>query len=101
MSEFLKAARKEPVRWTPIWLMRQAGRALPEYRRIRERYRLVEIVAQPELCAEVTLEPVRRFGMDAAVMFADIMLITAGMGISFELVEEVGPVISNPVRGAA
>ena len=86
---------------TPIWLMRQAGRTLPEYRRIREKYRLVDIVAQPELCAEVTLQPVRRFGVDAAVMFADIMLVTRGMGVDFELVEDVGPVISNPVRTAA
>ena len=101
MSTFLDAARRRPVETTPIWLMRQAGRTLPEYRRIREKYRLVDIVAQPELCAEVTLQPVRRFGVDAAVMFADIMLVTRGMGVDFELVEDVGPVISNPVRTAA
>jgi uroporphyrinogen decarboxylase len=83
---------------TPIWLMRQAGRSLPEYRALRERWTLEDIVAQPELCAEVTLQPVRRLGVDAAVMFADIMLPLRGMGVDFELVDSVGPVIANPVR---
>jgi uroporphyrinogen decarboxylase len=81
--------------------MRQAGRSLPEYRALRERWSLEEIVAQPELCADVTLQPVRRLGVDAAVMFADIMLPLRGMGIDFELVESVGPVIANPIRSAA
>ncbi|HEX6547363.1 MAG TPA: uroporphyrinogen decarboxylase [Candidatus Dormibacteraeota bacterium] len=99
-SAFLRAARREPLERTPIWLMRQAGRSLPEYRKLRERWKLVEIVAQPELCAEVTLQPVRRLGVDAAVMFADIMLPVAGMGVEFELVEDVGPVIASPVRSA-
>jgi uroporphyrinogen decarboxylase len=80
--------------------MRQAGRSLPEYRALRERWSLEEIVAQPELCAEVTLQPVRRLGVDAAVMFADIMLPLRGMGIDFELVESVGPVVANPIRTA-
>jgi len=80
--------------------MRQAGRSLPEYRALRERWSLEEIVAQPELCAEVTLQPVRRLGVDAAVMFADIMLPLRGMGVDFELVESVGPVIANPIRTA-
>ena len=101
MSRFLQAARREPVDVTPIWLMRQAGRSLPEYRRLRERWSLAEIVAQPELCAEVTLQPVRRLGVDAAVMFADIMLPLRGMGVDFELVEDVGPVIARPIAGAA
>jgi uroporphyrinogen decarboxylase len=78
--------------------MRQAGRSLPEYRRLRERWSLVDIVAQPDLCAEVTLQPVKRLGVDAAVMFADIMLPLRGMGVEFELVESVGPVIDRPVR---
>ena len=78
--------------------MRQAGRSLPEYRKLRERWKLVDIVAQPELCAEVTLQPVRRLGVDAAVMFADIMLPLRGMGVDFELVEDVGPVIARPDR---
>src|SRR5207245_2333198 len=80
--------------------MRQAGRSLPEYRALRERWSLEEIVAQPELCAEVTLQPVRRLGVDAAVMFADIMLPLRGMGVDFELVESVGPVIAHPIRSA-
>src|SRR5258708_21113178 len=101
MSRFLDAANRRPVDRTPIWLMRQAGRSLPEYRKLRERWRLVDIVAQPELCAEVTLQPVRRLGVDAAVMFADIMLPLRGMGVEFDLVENVGPVIARPIASAA
>ena len=78
--------------------MRQAGRSLPGYREIRKRYSLFEVCRQPELCAEVTLEPVRVHGVDAAVMFADIMLPILGMGIDVELVEGVGPVVAEPVR---
>jgi uroporphyrinogen decarboxylase len=100
-SRFVLAARRQPVDRTPVWLMRQAGRSLPEYRKLRERWTLVDIVAQPDLCAEVTLQPVRRLGVDAAVMFADIMLPLRGMGVDFELVENVGPVIARPVRGPA
>ncbi len=100
-GRFLRAARREPVDRTPVWLMRQAGRSLPEYRALRERWSLVDIVAQPELCAEVTLQPVRRLEVDAAVMFADIMLPLRGMGVEFELVESVGPVIARPVRTPA
>src|SRR5256885_14121461 len=81
--------------------MRQAGRSLPEYRKLRERYGLFEIASQPELCAEVTLQPVRRHGVDAAVMFADIMLPVLGMGVELELVENVGPVVAAPVRSLA
>ncbi|HEY2598027.1 MAG TPA: uroporphyrinogen decarboxylase [Candidatus Dormibacteraeota bacterium] len=101
MSRFLDAANRKPVDVTPVWLMRQAGRSLPEYRKLRERWSLVDIVAQPELCAEVTLQPVRRLGVDAAVMFADIMLPLRGMGVEFELIENVGPVLANPVTRAA
>ncbi|HEV1991646.1 MAG TPA: uroporphyrinogen decarboxylase, partial [Candidatus Dormibacteraeota bacterium] len=72
-----------------------------EYRKLRERWSLVDIVAQPELCAEVTLQPVRRLGVDAAVMFADIMLPLRGMGVEFELVENIGPVIARPIESAA
>src|SRR3712207_200072 len=77
--------------------MRQAGRSLPEYCEIRKRYGLFEVCRQPELCAEVTLQPVRRHGVDAAVMFADIMLPVIGMGVSVDLVEGVGPVVEQPV----
>jgi uroporphyrinogen decarboxylase len=99
-SLFIRACRRQPVERTPVWLMRQAGRSLPEYRALRERWTLEQIVAQPELCAEVTLQPVRRLGVDAAVMFADIMLPLRGMGVEFELVESVGPVIAQPIRTA-
>jgi uroporphyrinogen decarboxylase len=97
----VRAARREPVEHTPVWFMRQAGRSLPEYRRIRERYGLFDVCRQPELCAEVTLQPVRRHDVDAAVMFADIMLPVLGMGVDVELVENVGPVIEHPIRTAA
>jgi uroporphyrinogen decarboxylase len=101
VSRFLQAARHQPVDVTPVWLMRQAGRSLPEYRKLRERWSLLDIVAQPELCAEVTLQPVRRLGVDAAVMFADIMLPLRGMGVEFDLVENIGPVIARPIASAA
>src|SRR5690242_4713538 len=101
MSRFLRAARRQAVDVTPVWFMRQAGRSLPEYRKLRERWSLADIVAQPELCAEVTLQPVRRLGVDAAVMFADIMLPLRGMGVDFELVENVGPVIARPIASVA
>jgi uroporphyrinogen decarboxylase len=81
--------------------MRQAGRSLPEYRELRKRYGLFDIVGQPELCAEVTLQPVRRHDVDAAVMFTDIMFPVLPMGVDVELVENVGPVIKQPVRSAA
>ncbi len=81
--------------------MRQAGRSLPEYREIRKRHGLFDIVRQPELCAEVTLQPVRRHGVDAAVMFADIMLPVLGMGVEVELVENVGPVVERPIESMA
>ena len=81
--------------------MRQAGRSLPEYRAVRERFGLFEICRQPELCAEVTLQPVRRHGVDAAVMFADIMLPVLGMGADVDLVEGIGPVVARPVETLA
>src|ERR1035437_8971576 len=97
----VRAARREPVEHTPVWFMRQAGRSLPEYRAIRERHSFWEVAGTPELCAEVTLQPVRRHGVDAAVMFADIMTPVLGMGLHVELVEGVGPVIEHPVRTLA
>src|SRR5438105_12052683 len=97
----VRACRREPVERTPVWFRRQAGRSLPEYRELRKRYGLFEICRRPELCAEVTLQPVRRHGVDAAVMFADIMLPVLGMGVEVELVENVGPVVAQPVRSIA
>jgi uroporphyrinogen decarboxylase len=93
----VRACRREPVERTPVWFMRQAGRSLPEYREIRKRYGLFEVCRRPELCAEVTLQPVRAHGVDAAVMFADIMLPVLGMGVDVELVENVGPVVERPI----
>ena len=96
-----RACRLEPVERTPVWFMRQAGRSLPEYRELRKKFDLFEVCRQPELCAEVTLQPVRAHGVDAAVMFADIMLPVLGMGIDVELVESVGPVVAEPVQSLA
>jgi uroporphyrinogen decarboxylase len=96
-----RACRREPVEHTPVWFMRQAGRSLSEYRELRKRHSLFEVCRQPELCAEVTLQPVRAHGVDAAVMFADIMLPVLGMGIDVELVEGVGPVIERPIESLA
>ena len=80
--------------------MRQAGRSLPEYRAIREQHTLLEICRNPELCAEVTVQPVRRLGVDAAILFADIMLPLVGVGVDLDIVEGVGPVIARPIRRA-
>src|SRR2546423_11715634 len=103
MSEplLVRALRREPVERTPVWFMRQAGRSLPEYRALRERYPFFELSGTPELCAEVTLQPVRRLGVDAAVLFADIMTPVVPMGVGVELVEGVGPVIGEPIVSAA
>jgi uroporphyrinogen decarboxylase len=97
----VRAARREPVERTPFWFMRQAGRSLPQYREIRKRHGLFDVCRRPELCAEVTLQPVEAHGVDAAVMFADIMLPVIGMGIDVDLVENVGPVIASPIASRA
>jgi uroporphyrinogen decarboxylase len=96
-----RACRREAVERTPVWFMRQAGRSLPEYRELRKHHSLFEVCRRPELCAEVTLQPVRAHGVDAAVMFADIMLPVLGMGIDVDLVEGVGPVIERPIASLA
>jgi uroporphyrinogen decarboxylase len=97
-ARFLRACRREPVDVTPVWFMRQAGRSLPEYRAVRERATLMEITRDPALCAEVTLQPVRRLGVDAAILFADITTPLPGLGVDLEIREGVGPVIDRPVR---
>jgi uroporphyrinogen decarboxylase len=100
-SAFLAAARRQRAPHTPVWFMRQAGRYLPEYRAVRERHTLLEICATPQIAAEVTLQPVRRLGVDAAILFADILLPLVPMGLDLAFVNGEGPVIRNPVRGAA
>jgi uroporphyrinogen decarboxylase len=97
-SRFLRACRRLPVDTTPVWFMRQAGRYMPEYRAIRANYSLLEIVARPELAAEVTLQPVKALGVDAAILFADILLPIVPMGLKLEFVKGEGPHIENPVR---
>jgi uroporphyrinogen decarboxylase len=96
---FLAACRCEPTGHTPVWVMRQAGRYLPEYRQVREGVDFLTLTKTPELAAEVTLQPIRRFGMDAAILFSDIMTPLEGMGFALDF--DPGPVIANPVRTAA
>jgi uroporphyrinogen decarboxylase len=97
----VRAARREAVERTPVWFMRQAGRSLPEYRELRERHAFFEINRSADLTADVTLQPVRRHGVDAAVIFADIMTPVVAMGVDVELVEGIGPVVSEPIRTLA
>ena len=97
-SRFLRACKCLPTDVTPVWFMRQAGRYMAEYRAIRKKYSLLEIVQQPELAAEVTLQPVRAFNVDAAILFADILLPLQPMGLDFEFAKGEGPVIHHPIR---
>ncbi len=97
-GRFLSACHREPVDATPVWFMRQAGRYMAEYRALREKYSLLEICRHPELAAEVTLQPVRALGVDAAILFADILLPAIPLGVGLEFAKDEGPVIRNPVR---
>jgi uroporphyrinogen decarboxylase len=94
---FMRAARGLPVSRTPVWFMRQAGRVLPEYRAVRGVLSLLEICKRPDVCTEVTLQPVRRFGVDAAILFADIMHPLIGAGVSLDIADGIGPVIHHPI----
>ncbi len=100
-TRLLAACRLEPVDKTPVWFMRQAGRCLPAYRELRTRYDILTLAKTPELCTDITLMPVDTFGVDAAVMFADIMLPIEAMGVSLEIQPEIGPIIHNPIRTRA
>ncbi|WP_454190424.1 uroporphyrinogen decarboxylase [Paenibacillus sp. Marseille-Q7038] len=100
-NTFIEASFKRQVDRLPVWYMRQAGRYDPEYRKIKEKYTLLEICKQPELAAEVTMLPVRKLGVDAAILYSDIMNPVASLGIDFDIVKDVGPVIHNPIRSAA
>ena len=97
-DRFLRACRREPVDATPVWFMRQAGRYMAEYRLIREKHSLLEICYQPELAAEVTLQPVHALSVDAAILFADILLPVIPLGLGLEFAQGEGPVIGKPVR---
>jgi uroporphyrinogen decarboxylase len=100
-DRFVRACRLEPVDATPVWFMRQAGRSFAAYRRLRERHGILELAKTPDLCAEVTLMPVHQLGVDAAVLFADIMLPLEPMGVRLRIEPEVGPIIERPIRTAA
>jgi uroporphyrinogen decarboxylase len=100
-SPFVRACWGQPVPYTPVWFMRQAGRSLPEYREVRAGLPMLESCRRPELVAEITLQPVRRHGVDAAILFSDIVLPLAAAGVNLEIVAGVGPVVANPIRDAA
>ncbi len=100
-DRFLRAARREATDRTPVWFMRQAGRYQPEYRALRERYSLVDLCRTPELCVQITLLPIAQLGADAAILFSDITLPLEGLGVPFDIVEGVGPIIHAPMRTGA
>ncbi|MBI4458424.1 MAG: uroporphyrinogen decarboxylase [Acidobacteria bacterium] len=95
---FLRACRRQPVERTPVWFMRQAGRYMEEYRQLRARYSLLELCQAPELAAQVTLQPLERLGVDAAIIFADLLLPAQAMGLKLQFSEGEGPLLSEPVR---
>lgn len=101
MSLYLDATRCQRTARPPIWIMRQAGRYLPEYRAFRDKYGFLEMIRTPEIAAEITLQPIRRFGFDAAILFSDILTVANALGSDLDFVEGKGPVISNPVRTMA
>ncbi|MEO0563015.1 MAG: uroporphyrinogen decarboxylase [Chloroflexota bacterium] len=100
-SRFLKACRREPVDAVPVWLMRQAGRYMEEYRELRKTYSILELIKSPELACEVTMQPINAFDLDAAIIFADILPPLEGMGLQLEFIKGEGPIIHNPVRTTA
>ena len=100
-DRFLRACRREPVDATPVWLMRQAGRYMPEYRALRERHSLLELCRTPELAVEVTLQPIRAFGFDAAILFSDLLIPLAPLGLPFDFHSSDGPVVEKPIRSRA
>ena len=100
-SPFIRACLGEAVPYTPVWFMRQAGRALPEYRKVRAGIGMLESCRRPDLVCEITLQPVRRYGVDAAILFSDIVVPLAAAGVDLDIVAGVGPVVAQPVRDAA
>src|SRR5580698_9154055 len=100
-SAFLHACRGEPVPHTPVWFMRQAGRSLPEYKKVREGVGMLESCLRPDLVTEITMQPVRRYGVDAAILFSDIVLPVKAAGVDLDIKPGVGPVVAEPIRCAA
>ena len=100
-DRFLRACRGEAIDAVPVWFMRQAGRSLPEYRELKKDHSILELCRQPDIAAEVTLQPVRRLGVDAAILFSDIVVPLQGMGVTLDIKAGVGPVIEAPVRTRA
>jgi uroporphyrinogen decarboxylase len=98
---FIRACRRQPVDATPVWFMRQAGRYMPEYRALREEYSLLDLCRTPELAATVTMQPLRRLEVDAAILFSDLLLPLAPMGLPFDFVKGEGPAIERPIRSDA
>ncbi|MEU7898865.1 uroporphyrinogen decarboxylase [Nonomuraea sp. NPDC049152] len=100
-SAFLRACRRQPVPHTPVWYMRQAGRSLPEYLKVREGVPMLTACARPDLIVEITLQPVRRYGVDAAIFFSDIVVPLKAIGVDLDIKPGVGPVIADPIRDHA
>jgi uroporphyrinogen decarboxylase len=100
-SVFVRACRREPVPYTPVWFMRQAGRSLPEYHKVREGIPMLESCTRPELVTEITLQPLRRYDVDAAILFSDIVVPLRAVGVDVDIKPGIGPVVACPVRGAA
>ncbi|GAA4096671.1 uroporphyrinogen decarboxylase [Actinomadura miaoliensis] len=100
-SPFLRACRRQPVPYTPVWFMRQAGRSLPEYLRVREGVPMLEACARPDMIIEITLQPLRRYAVDAAIFFSDIVVPLRAVGVDLDLKPGVGPVIADPIRSPA
>src|SRR5471032_593413 len=99
-SRLLRACRLEATDATPVWLMRQAGRYMPEYQHLREKHTILELIKTPALACEVTMQPILAFDLDAAIIFADILPPLEGMGLHLEFVEGEGPLLDNPIRSA-
>src|SRR5208282_1625157 len=97
-SVFLKACRRQPVPYTPVWFMRQAGRSLPEYRQARGKTAMVEACTKPDLITELTLQPIRRYAVDAAILFSDIVVPLRAAGIGIDIRPGIGPVVEQPIR---
>ncbi len=100
-SALIRAARRQSVPYTPVWFMRQAGRSLPEYRKVREGVGMLDSCRSPDLVAEITMQPVRRHGVDAAILFSDIVVPLAAVGVDLDIVAGVGPVVAKPFRERA